>query len=327
MARVLTGMQASGDPHIGNYFGMMKPSVDLQNNDKNECFYFIADLHSFTVQRPAAEFALNQKNCVLDWLAVGIDPDKSTFYRQSDVRAHTELAWYLACQTPFGLLERAHSFKDKKARGLEANAGLFTYPVLMAADILLYDTELVPVGKDQIQHVEIARDIALKFNNAFGDTFVLPAAKVDETVMTIPGLDGAKMSKSYNNTIPVFADEKTLKKKIMSIKTESIDLGESINPDECAVFAFHKLFNNSDLEKLRSQYLNGEIGFGDSKKLLFELIWDYFAEARKRREIFANDTGLVEDALAKGAKKAAKIAEEKLENVRKKLGLAAKHLA
>ncbi len=326
MTKVLTGMQASGYPHIGNYFGMMKPSVELQDDPNNECYYFIADLHSFTTKRSAEDFHQNQKNCVLDWLAVGIDPEKSVFYRQSDVRAHTELAWFLACQTPLGLLERAHSFKDKKAKGLDTNTGLFTYPVLMAADILLYDAEIIPVGKDQIQHVEMARDIAQKFNHNYGETFVLPQSKVDDNVMTIPGLDGAKMSKSYNNTIPVFADEKTLKKKIMSIKTESMNLGDPINPTTCAVFAFHELFANPELEGLRAKYQNGEIGFGDSKKMLFELVWDYFAKARERRAKFSQDDKLVADILQKGAKKATVIADKKLGEVREKLGLSANHL-
>jgi len=213
MARVLSGIQASGDPHIGNYFGMMKPMVDLQNEGKHEMFFFLADLHAFTTKRSAEEFRENQKNAVLDFLACGADPEKSLFYRQSDIPAHTELSWFLACRTPMGLLERAHSFKDKKAKGLDANAGLFTYPVLMAADILLYSAEVIPVGKDQKQHVEMARDIAQKFNHEFGETFVLPDAKIDENVMTIPGLDGEKMSKSYGNTIPIFATEKDLKRK------------------------------------------------------------------------------------------------------------------
>jgi len=314
-------MQASGDPHIGNFFGMMKPMLKLQENPKNEMIFFLADLHSFTTRRSAEDFRKNQKNAVLDWLATGINPEKSLFFRQSDVPAHSELAWFLACRTPLGMLERAHSFKDKKSRGLEANAGLFTYPILMTADILLYDAEIVPVGRDQKQHVEMARDIAQKFNHEFGETFVLPEAKIDENVAVVPGLDGTKMSKSYGNTIPIFAEEKELRKKIMSIKTESIPLGKPIDPEKCAVFAFHKLFENPDLENLREKYLNGKIGFGDSKKQLFELIWEYFSEARVRRAEFERDSGRVEEILRAGATRAREISERKLGEVRKKLGL------
>jgi tryptophanyl-tRNA synthetase len=217
-------------------------------------------------------------------------------------------------------MERAHSFKDKKAKGLEANAGLFTYPMLMAADILLYSAEKVPVGKDQKQHVEMARDIAQKFNHTFGETFVLPEADIQKNVQTIPGLDGQKMSKSYGNTIPIFAEEKVLRKKIMSIKTESKSLGEPLNPDTCNVFVFHKLFENPNLENLREKYLTGKIGYGDSKKQLFELIWSYFAEARVRREKFAGNWGEVEKIMQEGAKKAREISRAKLDEVRKKSG-------
>lgn len=319
MTRILTGMQSSGDPHIGNYFGMMKAAIELQDSGKHECFYFIADLHSFTSNKDPKIFTKNQKNCVLDWLALGIDPEKSTFYRQSDIAAHTELMWYLLCFTPMGLLERAHSFKDKKERGLEANAGLFTYPVLMAADILIYDAEIIPVGKDQKQHVEMARDIAQKINYHFDtEIFVIPEAKIDKNVQTIPGLDGQKMSKSYGNTIPIFAQEKELKKKIMSIQTQSIKLGQPIDPEKCSVFAFHKLFNNPNLKTLESQYRNGDIGFGDSKKQLFELVWEYFAPARERREKLAQNPDQVEAILKQGAEKASFIAHRKLEKMRKK---------
>ncbi|MDH3325008.1 MAG: tryptophan--tRNA ligase, partial [Candidatus Peregrinibacteria bacterium] len=311
---------------IGNYFGAIKPMVDLQNEGKHEMFFFLADLHAFTTKRSAEEFSENQRNAVLDFLACGLDPEKSLFYRQSDIPAHTELSWFLACRTPMGLLERAHSFKDKKAKGLDTNAGLFTYPVLMAADILLYSAAIVPVGKDQKQHVEMARDIAQKFNHEFGETFVLPESKIDENVMTIPGLDGEKMSKSYGNTIPIFAEEKVLKKKIMSIETDSVELGQPLNPETCNVFAFHKLFDNPDLGDLRTKYVNGGIGFGDSKKMLFELVWNYFADARERRAKLADDPKLVEEILRKGAEKASEIANEKLADVREKLGLAPKHL-
>ncbi len=225
-----------------------------------------------------------------------------------------------------GPLERAHSFKDKKARELEANAGLFTYPVLMAADILLYDAEVIPVGKDQKQHVEMARDIAQKFNHEYGETFVLPEPQISEEVQTVPGLDGQKMSKSYGNTVEIFADESTMKKQIMSIKTDSKDLGEPLDPDNCLVFQFHELFENPNLEDLRASYKNGDIGYGDAKKQLFELVWDYFAPARERRSQLEKDPKMVGEILWKGALTASEMANEKLAKVRGKLGLCASHL-
>ncbi len=326
MTRVLTGIQSSGDLHWGNYFGAIKPMLDFQADKKNEMFFFIADLHAFTSQTDAKQFTEYQKNAVIDWLALGVDPEKSLFYRQSDIRSHTELTWILLCQTSMGLLERAHSFKDKKAKGMEANAGLFTYPVLMASDILLYDANKVPVGKDQKQHVEMSRDIAQKFNHRYGDTFTIPEPDIPATVATIPGLDGQKMSKSYGNTIEIFADEATLKKKIMSIKTESVAMGDSIDPKTCAVFAFHKLFENPNLAKLEKQYKAGDIGFGDSKKQLFELVWKFFAEARTKRAELEKDAKLVEKILKAGAEKANTIAEKKLKTVREKVGLSGSHL-
>ncbi len=324
--RVLTGMQSSGNPHIGNYFGMIKPALEFQDNPKNECFYFIADLHSFTSKLDPEAFHQNQKRTILDWLALGLDPEKSAFYQQSDIRAHTELFWILMCGTPMGLLERAHSYKDKIANNIEPNGGLFSYPVLMACDILLYDAEVIPVGKDQKQHVEMTRDIAQKFNHHFGETFTLPEARILKSVETVPGLDGRKMSKSYGNTIDIFEEEVALKKKIMSIPTDSVPLGQPLNPDTCQVFAFHTLFANPNLETLRNQYKNGDIGFGDAKKQLFTLIWDYFQEARERRTKLQKETTYIEKILTEGAQKANSIAEKKLGLVRSKLGLSAKHL-
>jgi tryptophanyl-tRNA synthetase len=321
--RILTGITPSGTPHIGNYFGMMRQAIEFQNDPKNECFYFISDLHAFTTARDPEIFKKNQRNVVLDWLALGLDPEKTVFYRQSDIRSHTE--WYLSCLMPMGMLERAHAFKDKKARGLEANAGLFTYPVLMAADILLYDAQKIPVGKDQKQHVEIARDIAQKFNSRFGETFVLPEPSIPKELEIIPGIDGEKMSKSYGNTIPIFEKESEFRKKIMSIKTESVPLGKKLDPDNCIVFQFHKLFRNPDLEKLREEYLAGSIGFGESKKRLFALAWEYFAEARTRREKFEKTPELIDEILHLGAKKASAISEAKLGIIREKLGLDRKH--
>lgn len=326
MTRILTGAQSSGNSHVGNWFGALKQAKELQTDPNNDCLYFVADLHSFTSKQDPELFAQNQAAGVLDWLALVIDLEKSTFYRQSDIRAHTELLWYLSCLAPMGLMERAHSFKDKTAKGLDASVGLFTYPILMAADILLYDAEIVPVGKDQKQHVEMARDLAQKFNHHFGETFILPEAQIKEEVQTIPGLDGAKMSKSYGNTIEIFVDAKTMKKKIMSIKTDSVEMGQPLDPDTCNVMAYHRLFENPNLKTLEDHYRNGEIGFGGSKTALFEHVWDYFAEARVKRAEFEAKPDLVEDILRTGAQKASTIAEAKLELVRTRFGLSGKHL-
>lgn len=320
MKRVLTGIQPSGQLHWGNYFGAIRPMIEAQKGG-DDLYFFIADLHAFTTVRDPESFRENQKNIILDYLALGLDPDKSTFYRQSDITAHTELAWYLNCLCNIGSLERAHSFKDKKAKGLEANAGLFTYPMLMAADILLYSADAVPVGKDQKQHVEMARDIAQKFNNQFGEVFKLPEPEIAENVQTIPGLDGQKMSKSYGNTISIFEDEKKLKKQINSIKTASLEMGEPINPETCPVFAFHTLFEASNLDDLAAKYKAGEIGFGGSKKLLFETVWEYFRPARERRLDLEKNFNQVEQIMQKGAEKASVIASAKLDEVRKAIGI------
>jgi tryptophanyl-tRNA synthetase len=320
MTRILTGIQPSGQLHWGNYFGAIRPMMQAQVG-KNEMFFFIADLHAFTTVRDPKIFRENQKNILLDYLALGLNPEKSLFYRQSDVSAHTELAWYLNCLCPIGLLERAHSFKDKKAKGLEANAGLFTYPMLMAADILLYSADKIPVGKDQKQHVEMARDIAQKFNNQFGETFKLPEPEIAEQVQTIPGLDGQKMSKSYGNTISIFEEEKKLKKQINSIKTASVEMGKPIDSETCPVFAFHKLFETSDLDALASKYRSGEIGFGESKKLLFETVWEYFRSARERRAELEKNFDQVEEIMQRGAIQAREIADKKLLDVRMAIGI------
>ncbi len=323
--RILTGMQSSGVPHWGNYFGMIRQSVALQNEPHNECFYFIADLHAFTSHPDSKIFSENQKRTILDWLSLGIDPEKSVFYRQSDIRSHTELTWYLMSITPMGLLNRAHSYKDKISHGLEANVGLFTYPVLMAADILLYDAQIIPVGKDQKQHVEMARDIAQKFNHQYSETFVIPEPHICRDTEIILGIDGHKMSKSYGNTIDIFEEESVLRKKIMSIPTASIPLGKPLNPKTCTIFAYHKLFQNPELKKLETSYKNGLIGFGDSKKQLFELVWEYFRKARERRAKLIKSPHEIEHILQIGAQKANVIAEKKLEVVRSRLGLSPKH--
>ena len=320
MTRILTGIQPSGQLHWGNYFGAIRPMLEAQKG-ANDLYFFIADLHAFTTVRDPELFRANQKNIILDYLALGLDPEKSIFYRQSDVVVHTELAWYLNCICNIGTLERAHSFKDKKAKGLEANAGLFTYPMLMAADILLYSVDEVPVGKDQKQHVEMARDIAQKFNNQFGNVFKLPKPAIAEHVQTIPGLDGQKMSKSYGNTISIFESEKKLKKQINSIKTASVEMGDPIDPEICPVFSFHKLFETPNLDMLAVQYKTGKIGFGGSKKLLFETVWEYFRPARERRVELEKNFDQVEAIMKKGAEKASVIANKKMEEVRKAIGI------
>ncbi len=314
-------MQSSGIPHIGNYFGMIRPALAFQDDPQNECFYFIADLHAFTSHPRAEDFKRYRSEVILDWLALGLDPDRSIFYMQSQIPQHTELLWYLLCQTPLGMLERAHSFKDKKARGLDANAGLFTYPVLMAADILLYDADMIPVGKDQKQHVEMARDIAQKFNNKAPNTFVLPEPFIPEETGIVLGTDGQKMSKSYGNTISIFEDEKILRKKIMGLPTDSVPLGQPIDPDTCAVFQFHALFKNPQIDVLRQQYKEGSIGFGESKKQLFAYVWDFFQSARLKRETLKKDPEYIENIIYKGGQKAQERAEKKIQQVRRVMGV------
>ncbi len=320
--RILTGIQPSGTAHIGNYFGMMRRAIALQDDPLGlDCFYFIADYHALTSVREGARLAEHTREVVLDWLALGIDPTVSTFYRQSDVPEHAEAMWLMLCLTPMGLLERAHSYKDKKTRGLDANAGLLTYPVLMAVDILLYGAHRVPVGKDQKQHVEMARDLALKFHHYYGEIFTLPEADIAEEVMTVPGTDGQKMSKSYGNTINIFEEEKRLKKKIMGLPTQSIELGDPIDPETCAVMGFHRLFATPNLVEIENRYREGKIGFGESKKLLLSRVWEYFAPARERRAELAQNPDLVADILATGAAKARPIAQQKLAEMRELVGL------
>jgi tryptophanyl-tRNA synthetase len=321
MKRIFSGITPSGQPHIGNYFGMMKPLIDSQTPD-NLVYFFISDQHAFTTKRPREDFIRNRDNAILDWLALGADPEKSIFFLQSSVPAHTELAWYLSCTAGMGLLERAHAFKDKTAKGLEANVGLFTYPILMAADILLYDLDCIPVGKDQKQHIEMARDIGEKFNATYGPVFPLTfEAAIDENVMTIPGTDGAKMSKSYGNTLEIFSDEKTLRKKVMSIQTGSEPLGASLNPDTCIVMQLHTILGNPDIQSLRDSYVAGTIGYGHAKQALFEYIWEYFRVAREKRAELEKDPGFITQILTQGAEKAHSYADKKLHEVRKALGI------
>lgn len=318
--RVLSGIQPSGDLHIGNYFGAIRQHIALQED--NECFYFVANYHALTSIQDKEKLEDATFKVALDYLALGLDPKKATLFIQSDVPEVTELAWILSNVTPMGLLERAHSYKDKIAKGISPNHGLFAYPVLMAADILIYDSEVVPVGKDQKQHLEMTRDIAMKFNNVFGETFVVPEELIMPEVAVVPGIDGQKMSKSYGNTIEIFADYKTLKQKVMSIVTDSTPLEAPKDPDKSNVFALYKLFATpEEIEEMRQKYLAGGYGYGHAKKELLEKIWEYFAEARERREHLLQHREIVHDVLKEGARKAREKAQEVMERVRNHCGI------
>ena len=320
MTRVLTGIQPSGALHIGNYFGAIKQMVDLQ--EKSDLFIFIANYHALTSLKDGEALKNNTLDAAINFMALGIDPTKTTFWAQSDVKEVLELYWVLSGYTPMGLLERAHSYKDKVAKGIAANHSLFSYPVLMAADILLYDSEVIPVGKDQIQHVEITRDIAIKFNNDFGDIFKIPEFKVDEEVSTVPGLDGAKMSKSYGNTIDIFCTEKELKKTTSRIVTDSTPMEEPKNPFTCNVYALAKLFlENDELLELQARYTKGGEGYGHFKAYLNTLIWDYFAPAREKRAYYLEHKEEVLAILEEGARKARTIASEKMRRIRDVVGI------
>jgi tryptophanyl-tRNA synthetase len=319
--RILSGIQPSGNQHLGNYFGMMRPAIELQ--DKGEAFYFIADLHALTtVQDPAALRAYSRE-LAIDFLACGLDPARACFFRQSDIAGITDLAWILSTVTPMGLLERCHSYKDKTARGFGASHGLFAYPVLMAADILIYDSDLVPVGKDQKQHVEVTRDIAIKMNELYGDIFKMPEPSIRESTATVPGLDGAKMSKSYGNTIGIFEEEKALRKKIMGIQTDSTPVEAPKPVENSAILALYKLVaSESDYAVMVSAFQNGGTGYGDFKKTLFAATWDYFAPMREKRAAILADPAFVDGVLRDGAEKANEIAGSVLKRVRKAVGLA-----
>ncbi|HIP51948.1 MAG TPA: tryptophan--tRNA ligase [Campylobacterales bacterium] len=319
--RVLTGIQASGKLHIGNYFGAMKPMIELQ--EKEELFTFIANYHSLTTSKDAKLLRELTFDAAVDYLSLGINPEKTTFWVQSDVPQVLELYWMLSKFTPMGLLERAHSYKDKVAKGITANHALFSYPVLMAADILLLDTEKVPVGKDQIQHVEMTRDIATKFNNEYGEIFTLPEHVVNENVATIPGIDGQKMSKSYDNAIDIFMEtEKKLQKRCNKILSSSTPLGEPIESDGCHIYNIASLFlDDKGQLDLEARYKTGEEGYGHFKKYLKELIWEEFAEAREKREMYLNNPDLVRDILSDGASKMRKVADAKMMQVREAVGI------
>lgn len=321
MARILTGIQSSGRPHLGNLLGAIIPAITLSKKPGNESFFFIADLHSLTTIKDAAQRTSNVQAVAAAWLAFGFDVDKNLLYRQSRIPEVCELTWYLNCFTPFPMLANAHSFKDKADRLADVNAGLFTYPVLMTADIILYDAHYVPVGKDQKQHLEMARDIATAFNSYYGETFVVPEAKIEEQVMTIPGTDGQKMSKSYGNIIDIFLPEKELKKQIMSIVTDSTPLEAPKDPEKDNVFAIYRLLGTTEqTEALRQKYLAGNFGYGHAKTALLELIIDKFKAEREAFNFYMNNLPELENKLAQGEAKATVIARETLGRVRKKLG-------
>ena len=320
MKRILSGIQPSGTLHLGNYFGMMKPAIALQ--EVGECFYFIADYHALTSVHDATELRDNVREVALDFLACGLDPARSCFFRQSDVPEVTELAWILSTLTPMGLLERAHSYKDKVARGLEASHGLFAYPVLMAADILLYDSDAVPVGKDQKQHLEMTRDIAQKFNDRYGETFKLPEPLIGGDTGTVPGTDGQKMSKSYGNALEIFGDEKVLRKKVMALVTDSTPVDEPKPMENSTVLALYRLVaGDTEYARMEAEFRDGGVGYGDFKKRLFEAIWEGFAPMRAKRAELEREPSYVEFVLRKSADKAKRVADGVLSRVREAVGL------
>ena len=321
MARILTGIQSTGRPHLGNILGAIQPAINLSKQSKNESLFFIADLHSFTTVRDSAQLKNNTYATAAAWLAFGFDTKRNLFYRQSDVTEVCELSWYLNCVAKFNRLQLAHSFKDKIEKINDISAGLFTYPVLMASDILLYDADIVPVGKDQVQHLEITRDLASRFNHIYPKTFILPEHMIDEKVMIIPGTDGQKMSKSYNNVIDIFLSDKKLKKQIMSIKTDSLSIDEPKDPNSCTVFKLYKLLaSNEETKILKDQYLAGGIGYGYAKNLLFELICSKYKDQREKFNYYMLNLDLIEQELLDGAVKARKIAASVLSRVRKNIG-------
>ncbi|WP_188620883.1 tryptophan--tRNA ligase [Flavobacterium suaedae] len=321
MAKILTGIQSTGTPHLGNLLGAILPAVEMANNPDNESFLFIADLHSTTQIKDGKTLRENTYSVAATWLACGLDINRVIFYRQSDVPQVTELSWYLSCFFPYQRLTLAHSFKDKADRLEDVNAGLFTYPMLMAADILLYDAEKVPVGKDQIQHIEITRDVASRFNHQMGETFVLPEAITSDVTKIVPGTDGNKMSKSANNYINLFQTDKKLRKQIMGIETDSTPLEEPKNPDTCNVFTLYKLLaTEAQTEEMREKYLAGGFGYGHAKQALFELIVEKFGTVREKYNYYMENLEEVDAALKVGADKASVIANGVLARVREKLG-------
>ena len=318
--RILSGIQPSGVLHIGNYFGMMQPAIALQA--EGEAFYFIAEYHALTSVRDPQALRENSRRVALDFLACGLDPERAALFRQSDVPQVTELAWILSTVAPMGLLERAHSYKDKLARGMAATVGLFDYPVLMAADILIYDSDIVPVGKDQKQHIEITRDLAVKMNETFGQIFKLPEPRIQAATEVVPGIDGQKMSKSYGNNIDIFGDEKETRKRVMSIVTDSTPVEAPKDSSRSTIFKLYSLVaSQNEVAEMRERFQKGGAGYGDFKKQLFEKLWDYFAPMRKRREEILADKTYIDDVLRRGAKRANEVADQVMERVRAAVGL------
>jgi len=321
MARVLTGIQSTGTPHLGNLLGAIIPAIEMANNPANESYLFIADMHSLTQIKNSKILKENTYSTAAVWLAFGLDVSKTVFYRQSDVPQVTELSWYLNCFFPFKRLELAHSFKDKADRLDDVNGGLFTYPMLMAADILLYDAEVVPVGKDQMQHLEMTRDVASRFHTQLGETFVLPQAKVQEDTMYVPGTDGVKMSKSKGNIINLFLPDKQLRKQVMKIATDSTPLEEPKNPDTCNLFALYKLVaNDAQIIEMRTNYEKGGYGYGHAKQAFYEVLIDKFSKERALYNHYMDNLSEIDEALVVGAEKASKTASVVMSRVRGKLG-------
>jgi len=321
MSRILTGIQSTGTPHLGNILGAILPAIEMANDNQNDSFLFIADMHSLTQIKNAEILKNNTYSTAAAWLAFGLDIDKTIFYRQSDIPQVTELSWYLSCFYPYQRLTLAHSFKDKADHLEDVNAGLFGYPMLMAADILLYDAEIVPVGKDQLQHLEMTRDVAARFHAKIGETFVMPEGKVRTDTMLVPGTDGGKMSKSKNNIINIFLDDKPLRKQIMSIQTDSTPLEEPKNPDTCNLFALYKLLASPEqIAEMRANYERGGYGYGHAKQAFYELILKRFSEERERYNYYMNHLTEIDKALQIGAEKASSVANEVLKRVREKVG-------
>jgi tryptophanyl-tRNA synthetase len=318
--RILSGIQPSGKLHVGNYFGMMKPMIE--NMDRGELYAFIVNFHALTSVQDKEQLQRDTLEAAADFLALGLDPERCVFWVQSDVPEVTELMWYLSSLTPMGLLERCHSYKDKVAKGIASTHGLFSYPVLMAADILLYQADIVPVGKDQKQHLEVARDIAIKFNNSFGETFVVPEAQISETLATVPGTDGQKMSKSYGNTIGIFLSQKELKKRVMAIVTDASPVEAPKNPDTCNLYNIFKLFAPAQrLAEVHDLYVQGGAAYGYLKLELVDILWDYFRAAREKRDALVAEPGYLREVLAKGAVKARNKAAATLDLVRQRMGI------
>ena len=320
MSRILTGVQSTGTPHLGNLLGAILPAIKMANNPENEAFLFIADMHSLTQIKDGKELRENTYSTAATWLACGLDINKTVFYRQSNIPQVTELSWYLSCFFPYQRLTLAHSFKDKADRLGDVNSGLFSYPMLMAADILLYDAEIVPVGKDQLQHLEMTRDVANRFNNIVGETLVAPEAKIQEHSKLVPGTDGEKMSKSRNNIINIFLPDKKLRKQIMSITTDSKGLEEPKDPDNDTIFALYKLLaSDAQIVEMRANYEGGNYGYGHAKQALYELIIDQFITIRERYNHFMENKNEIDEALKIGAEKATIVAHEVLQRVRAKI--------